>query len=155
MIEVNVPKDILKHKTKFVANFTVRETVCLFFAAAFALFGYVYLFTGIPGKGRVYASAVLAVPFLVVGFMKLYDQPFEKMAMIIIRDNLLYPPIRKYEIRYPEYEKYRKTGNISEINAVDNEENGNAKAGKKKKSTKQQQKTAKAVKPSKEYKAIK
>lgn len=133
MIEVNIPKDILRYKSKFIANFTVREIVCLSLGALSAVVGYNNLFASLPGKGRMYAAALIAIPFFIVGFIKLYGQPFEKIAKVIIIDNLIYPAVRKNEIHYPEYEKYKKTG-------VGKTKNG---------------KPAKAAKPCKQYKSIK
>lgn len=146
MIECPIPQDILKYKTKFIANFSIRETVCLGLGGIAGALGYILFFKNMGMYPKMYLSAILAVPFFLFGFLKPLGQPLEKILVQVIYDNFICPPIRKYEIRYPEYEKFIKSG-IQLSNSIAEE---NSKKTSKKKKKKQENKAIK----SKEYKAI-
>jgi len=108
MVEAAMTQDILKHKSKFFGNFTVREGCALGIALGLGLWGYFSLFKEIEGDMRIYLTALITLPVLAVGFIKIFNQPFEKIIGIIIYDNFITPANRVYELRYPEYEKYQK-----------------------------------------------
>ena len=165
MIEVPIPHDILKYKTKFIANFTVRQFVSLCLGGAVGIFSYFFLFKDVPG-GK-YLTALLIVPFFLVGFITIFGQPFEKIAWNVIYDNFICPAKRRYEVHHPEYEKLIRENtaetlasqeNISKITANESEEeSADTKNKKKKAKTKSQSKKKdkeKKVKKSKEFKAI-
>ena len=147
MIECAIPQDILKYKTKFIGNFSVRETVCIGLGGMAALASYFTLLSGLGTQPRMYISAFIAVPFFLFGFFKPLGQPLEKILIQIVYDNFICPPIRKYEIRRPEYENYLK--DKPALGIVDSEEL-DGKSKKKKKKNSQEIKIAK----SKEYKSI-
>lgn len=101
MIETEIPKNILKHKVKVVAGLSLREISCGVCGAAIGLLSYFYLFEGLgESSARIGLSGFLALPLFLIGFMQLYDQPFEKMAYIIVMENLIYPPKRPYATKY-------------------------------------------------------
>lgn len=142
MVESPIPQDILKYKGKFVANFSVRETVFGALGIAAALAGYFWLFKDVGGSNaRMYLSAFVSLPFFVIGFVKLYDQPFEKIAPALVRENFIYPAKRRKETHYPVFEKYEKTrywllpesGDLTEDEEKEQEDTGKKSRNKKKK----------------------
>lgn len=110
MVECPMPQDILKRKSKFIANLSVREVCCGACGVAFGLLGYFSWFKGIEAQNvRQMLSMLCILPFLLVGFVKLYDQPFEKIAPTIVFDNFICPVKRKKETHFREFEKYEST----------------------------------------------
>lgn len=165
MIECAIPQDILKYKTKFIGNFTVREVACLSVGTAVGLTCYFTLFGGLSSTTKMYASAICMVPFFLFGFLKPLGQPLEKFLAQVIFDNFVCPPIRKYEVRYPEYEKFQRTGVLDtekEKQSADTAEIFNNKGSsedkafkkKQKKMPKQKSEQSKKIAKSKEYKGI-
>ena len=111
MIEAFVPQDILKHKAKFIASFSAREIISITLSAVAIIVTNVGVIKD-PGASidlRIFLSSFVALPFLLVGFVQLYEQPFEKIAKNIFIENFLYPMKRKKETHHPELEKYEKT----------------------------------------------
>lgn len=109
MIERPVPQDILKYKTKFAAGLSLREFGWGVGGVVVALICFFYIFAGISNmQTKAVISACFTLPFFLVGFVKIMDMPFEKAITQIFIENFIYPPIRKYEIHYPEMEKYKK-----------------------------------------------
>ena len=101
MLETEIPKDILKHKSKVVAGMSFRQAIFGAAGVAVGLLSYFFLFDGLGESSlRIGLSAILAVPFFLIGFVQLYEQPFEKMAYIIIMENLIYPAKRPYATKF-------------------------------------------------------
>ena len=138
MIEANIPQDILKYKTKFIANFSVRETIFLAAGAIAGVSSYITFLSEMPKDVRMYGAAGIAIFLFMFGFCKPFGLPLEKAIFIIIMDNFIYPPKRYKDVKFSEYEKYRK-------GLID----ADGKSIGKNKGTK-----AVKVKASKEYKAI-
>lgn len=108
MIEASIPHDILKYKTKFIAGFSIRECIFIVLIGIAAVLSITKLFPDMETTAKIYVTAGLVTPIGVVGFVKPYGQPFEKIAFQIIYDNFICPLNRKKEIHYPEYERFRK-----------------------------------------------
>lgn len=141
MIECPMPKDILKYKSKFIANLSVREVSCGALGMGLGLICYFSWTSGIEAKDmKMLLSFLVAMPFFLIGFIKLYDQPFEKIVPTIVLDNFLSPAKKKKEIHYPEFEKYQKTRYWITPEVVPEEVTEEDNLGKKKK-TKGKQKT--------------
>jgi len=97
MLETEIPKDILKHKSKVIAGLSFRQAIFGAAGVATGLLSYFYLFSSLGDSSlRIGLSGLLAVPFFLIGFVQLYEQPFEKMAYIIVMENLVYPAKRPY-----------------------------------------------------------
>lgn len=139
MIEVPIPQDILKYKTKFIANLSVRECVCGVAGAVVAIYCYRNFFTGFSNSMRICLGALPATPIFIVGFGNLFGQPVEKVIGQMLWDNFVCPPTRKNEVHRPLLEKATATTTANEPTA---------KKGKTKKKA-----PARAAK-SKEYKGI-
>lgn len=133
MIEQSMPQDILKYKSKFIANFSLREMGCASVGIGLGLLCYFSWTKNIPSSdARMVLSFITTMPFLLIGFVKIYALPFEKIVPIIIFDNFISPPKKKKEIHYPEFEKYEKTRywQIDELKQIEEENKKNP--GKKK-----------------------
>jgi len=110
MVEAPIPQDILKYKPKFIMNFSVRETVFGALAIGLGLLSY-FLWTPKDADQtlRMTISFCVILPFFLIGFVKIYEQPFEKIAVSLIMENFIYPAKRKREVHFPSFEKYEKT----------------------------------------------
>ena len=173
MVECPIPQDILKYKPKFIANLSVRETVFGGLGVGLGLLSYFSWTKNIESTDmRMLVSFLVIMPFFLIGFVKLYDQPFEKIAATLVMENFVYPLKRKKEVHFPEFEKYEKTrewlldedfsliegGTIDELASLEEDEeagtrNGKGKKGKTKSNKKTSQKVT--VKKSSTYKGIK
>lgn len=94
---VTMSKDILARENRAIGNFTTRQVLFGGIGSALALF---IGFKGAVGFGvqtRIYLSVLAAMPFFIWGFVKIYDEPMEKILPIIIRDNYLNPVKRLYK----------------------------------------------------------
>ena len=106
MIDGPVLQDIEQYKTKNVMGFSAREFICLV-SGGFIAIAIFFLLGGISEGWEIRAliAAIPASPILVMGFLRPFNQPFEKVAGSFIEDNIIAPNIRKKEIHYPEWEK--------------------------------------------------
>jgi len=156
MIEGPIPQDITKHKAKFIANFSSRQVVCLVGAAFGGVGGYAGFLKGIENTDvRMFVSFLIALPFLLIGFVEVYEQPFEKIAPIIILENFLWPVWRKKETHFPNLEAYEKTRpwlvdtaqEEESDEGEENEDNDDSSSKKKKKSSKNKKKKPEKLKP--------
>ena len=149
MIEVVIPQDVLKHKAKFLGNLSTREVVCGGSGIALALFMRFVVLTRVENQDtRLFLIALTVLPFVLVGFVPIYGQPFEKIALTMVLENYIYPMKRRKEVRFPEYEKFEKTRPWLFIEESEPE----APQNKKSKGTKGRAKPQKVrIKPSEEY----
>lgn len=110
MVECPIPQDILKYKSKFIANLSVRETVFGGLGVGLGLWSYFGWTKGLESQDlKMFISFLVILPFFLIGFVKLYDQPFEKIAMTLVIENFIYPLKRKKEVHFREFEKYEST----------------------------------------------
>lgn len=142
MIESPIPQDILKYKTKFIGNFSIRESIFLVLAGISAATAFFVFLSDFPTRPRIILTALFALPFLIFGFFTIIGQPLEKVLFDIIVDNFLTPIRIPKEVRYPELEKFEKSRNFE-----------SATADNKKKSKSNGKKIK--IKSSKEFKSIK
>lgn len=96
MVKRNIPRDINQYKAKQIGPFTTRQIICLIPAAGLALGAYFGL-RNIIGDASLLVAIVLALPFLLCGFVTLYNVPFEKFALQVIRTVILAPTTRRYK----------------------------------------------------------
>lgn len=97
MIEVKVPKDILKYKTRLVGPFTSRQVLCFGIAVALDLLFYstVYQALGLPMELLFYVILLLDIPIMAFGYCTPMELPLEKYIKILIQTKLLAPTKRK------------------------------------------------------------
>lgn len=96
MIEVEIPNDICKYETKFIGPFTTRQTICVAAALVTVFPAYLFLSQYFIQKVALILCMVASTPFILCGFVKPYDMPFEKYAVIIFNTLFRYPAKRKY-----------------------------------------------------------
>lgn len=154
MVECPMPQDILKRKSKFIANFSVREVCSAACGLAVGLLGYFSWFSGIEEQTlRQGLTVILILPFILVGFIKMYDQPFEKIAPTVVFDNFICPLKRKKETHFKEFEKYEATRYWMKVDPKEDQESEGSKKSKKKK--KKPTPTKVTIKKSEQYIGIK
>lgn len=147
---VEMSKNILTHKSKIIGNFSTREVVCGGIGALIALgigFSGTIKGSNMTLNEKVMISFLFALPFFLIGFVKLYGQPLEKILPIIIYDNFIVPLIRPYKTEYIIEEKKKLKGlgikgieeGIEEVEAEEEREDKDIveKESSKKKKTKQ------------------
>lgn len=96
MIELNVPKDVTKYKPKLVAGLTFRQAASLVVASIIAVPIYLYLKDIFIVEVVALGCGVLAIPILLVGFLPVYEMPFEKFAFLAIKTLFFTPAKRRY-----------------------------------------------------------
>lgn len=153
MVEAPIPQDILKYKTKFIGNFSVREASCLAAGTCAILFPYMSFIKdwNIDITYKIVIASLFGLPFFAVGFITLLGQPLEKVLFSIIMENFIYPMTRKKETHHPEYEKYMNTRDWMKEDYMNSEENESENTKKHSKNKKKKQK----VTNSSEYVGIK
>lgn len=98
MLEAQTPMDIRKYDAKLVGPFTTRQLVC-FVGGAVLSYGCYKLFGNILGNTTFYVSCVVALPFLVCGWIKPYGMPFERFFQSAFVSTVLAPKHRKYKTK--------------------------------------------------------
>ena len=115
-IKRQIPRDIMKYKTKIIGGLTARQIVCFVPGSALAI-GAFFLFKPLLGEGAALPAIIVGLPFFLCGGLTMYGVPFEKFIGTIYRNTIATPPTRKYKTEsvYSDYltcEKpmYRKAG---------------------------------------------
>lgn len=109
MIERPMPQDIMEFKPKIMAGLTARQLIWGFVSGLITIIAYLTYGKSMGmGPLTIALCAVPAIPTALIGFVPIMGQPFEKVAVQVVIDNFIAPPIRKKEIHFPEYEKWRK-----------------------------------------------
>lgn len=109
MIERPMPQDVMKYKAKLLGNLSGRQ--CLAIIGCVAVIAPSYFLFGSKVESihiKIFISALPALPIFIIGFMPIMGLPAEKVGIPMIVDNFIAPAIRKKEIHYPEYEKWKK-----------------------------------------------
>lgn len=110
MIEMPIPQDILKVKTKVLFGLSTRELIWGGIGCALLLYNLFSTFAFIPSiTQRALVACLPSIPFFCIGFAQIHGIAFEKMIIPFLIDNLLSPPIRRKEIHYESLEKREKT----------------------------------------------
>lgn len=111
MIEAPIPQDILKYKTKFIGNFSMREMACLAAGVVAIIYPYMTFIKDweLEITYKIVIAALFGLPFFALGFVQLLGQPLEKVLIPMFMENFIYPMTRKKETHHPEFEKFVKT----------------------------------------------
>ncbi len=97
MIEREIVKDIKSYEPKFIGPFSLRQTVCVALGAA-ASFPVFFLLNKIfITEFSLLVASVIIAPFLICGWYKPYDIPFEKFVYRYLKTTLMTPSKRKYK----------------------------------------------------------
>lgn len=163
MIERPMPQDIMEFKPKLMAGLTARQLIWGFVSGLITIIAYFVYGRNLEMSPLSIALCALpAIPTALVGFVPIMGQPFEKVAVQVVLDNFIAPPVRKKEIHFVDYEKWRKLNydeledlkkkiaeeKIREAKEAEEEEKQKAlgKKAKKKKLTKAEIKAAEKAK---------
>lgn len=95
-IEREIPKDISKYEPKFAGPFTIRNLVFGIPGIALAVVCHFLLRPFVPNDVNFFINIVVALPFLLCGWVKPYGIPFEKYISIVFISLVLAPKHRKY-----------------------------------------------------------
>ena len=95
LIVRTIPRDISKYDAAQIGPLTTRQFIGLVLGAVVAIPSY-FLFRSALGESALLLSTVLALPFLLCGFYKPYDIPFERYARSVFASVLLSPTKKKY-----------------------------------------------------------
>ena len=93
-LEIKIPKEITKYEAKLIGPLTTRQTVCLipgFGAAILAKMLCDQLAPSITGMAMI----LVFIPFGLLGFVKVYEMPFEQFAVGWFKTRFLAPSKRK------------------------------------------------------------
>ncbi len=96
MIEIEVPKDIRKYEAKLVGAFTTRQVGCLAVAAVICVPIYFLLKDILPRDVVTLIIMILALPEVLLGWVKPYGMTFELFVRTAFISNVLSPKKRKY-----------------------------------------------------------
>lgn len=117
MIERPIPQDVFAYKTKAIGNFSARELVFGAIGVAVTAAGIFGFFSFIEDTSmRALVSVLPALPFFLIGFVKIYNTPFEKIILSVIEDSFIQPPKRIKEVHQIEEEEYKKSKVINPKN---------------------------------------
>lgn len=115
-IERKINKDIANYKAKLIGPFTLRQIICLIPAigiAALCLWG---LKDVIPStEARIYIMIPLMLPFILFGWVKIYNQPLEKFLKSALVSMVLSPAKRKYKTKRDEEPRVRSVNKKAAI----------------------------------------
>lgn len=98
MVEREVLKDINSYKAKFIGPLTLRNFVCIAIAAAIAIPVYLILNIWFVPTFCMLVSAIFAAPALMCGFYQPYGEPLEKFVVTFIKQSVIAPTNRPYEV---------------------------------------------------------
>ena len=90
MIEVNIPKDIRKYKTKVVGPFTVRQTVGLIIGLGLGFIGN-RIASALSSDAKIFMTMLFGVPGVLIGWISMFGMSFEKYFNVIITNTFLIP----------------------------------------------------------------
>ena len=114
MISCPMPQDIFQYKAKFIGNFTIRQLIWGTAGVFTIIISYQYIFAGVESSLRLKLAAIMGLPLLAIGFIKIYDQPLEKILGPLLIDNFLTPAKRLNEIHFPDFEKEHRINKESQ-----------------------------------------
>ena len=95
MIERDI-KDTDKYEPKLIGPLSTRQTVFGVIGIAFALVGY-FLTKESLGDAAFFIGALMASPFMLCGFYKPHNLPFEKYAKAVFVSMFIAPAKRRYK----------------------------------------------------------
>lgn len=103
MIEVKIPKEIRSYQETLFFGLNLRQTLCAVVALAVNVPLYLFLYPRIGSDLAGWIIIFTAVPFILVGFIRMNGMPFERAAVCAAR--LLFQS-QKYSYRTENYFEY-------------------------------------------------
>lgn len=107
---MEIPKDIRKYEAKLIGPLTTRQAICLVPAVALAVLAYTTLDNFLSQDVCLFIVIIIVAPFLLCGWFKPYNMPFEKFLQTVFVSVVLAPVNRKYVTKnvYEEIAKERE-----------------------------------------------
>lgn len=96
MISVKINRDIQQYKSKVILNFNLREFLSIVIALSIVIPFHLLLAKHIPSKLTSWVEIFIVAPVLLAGFFEYHGMPFERYVMQVIKNEFLYPKVRKY-----------------------------------------------------------
>lgn len=96
MIEIEIPKDINKYEAKLIGPFSTRQAACFALAALITVPTFLGLSQALPRDLCMIICIILAMPFILVGWIKPYGMKFEQFMKTAFISNVLAPAKRLY-----------------------------------------------------------
>ena len=100
MIELEIPKDIRAYEAKLIGPFTTRQLFCAI-GGALGFYGSYKAAAAVLGEDSSLIwlfPIIVAIPFALIGWVKLYGLTFEKFAKSVFVSMFLAPTKRLYKI---------------------------------------------------------
>lgn len=97
-LEIQIPKEITKYEAKLIGPLTGRQTIWSVVGAVAAILTKNAVDFVAP-EWSIIACVFAALPFALIGFVKVYEMPFEKYAIGYIKTHLMAPQKRKSKIK--------------------------------------------------------
>ena len=119
MLEIEMSRDIKDFQPKIIGPFTLRQIACVGISFAYGIPMYKLLPGDIVTKMMIVLFAML--PVLICGWLKVYDEPFEKFLKIIILNKFVKPVNRKYKVKNEFVQSdvyYKKIKRSRKINVI-------------------------------------
>lgn len=135
MINVKICKDVKSAETKLIFNLTGRQLICVILAAVVSISAFLLLKPFLGIEPLFVVITFLCVPFVGIGFFKIYGLPLEKFLYIIWFDNFKSDANLKYKTEnfYSNKDRYIHTAaELETTEEVVEEANGKKKKPKKK-----------------------
>lgn len=95
MIKVIMTDDVRKYEIKTAGPFTTRQIICI--ALGFAYSIPIAMFVPMSWDNKILLIAVLAMPVIIAGFIKMDGAKFEVLLLRILYLKILTPARRKYK----------------------------------------------------------
>ena len=111
LISVKINRDIQQYKSKVILNFSMREFLSIVIALAIAVPFHIFIGKHIPEDLTSWVEILVVAPVLLAGFFQYHGMPFERYILQIIKNEFLYPKVRKYvstDEQYISREKVKK-----------------------------------------------
>ena len=97
-LEIQIPKEITKYEAKLIGPLTTRQTFCSVIGGTAAILAN-YLCGLVAPDFATGAVVFAAAPFVALGFIKIYEMPFEQFAIGYVKTHILAPQTRKSKIK--------------------------------------------------------
>lgn len=99
MIETYIIGDIQNREAKTFGNYTTRQAIC----GGLGIICNIFMYTKVVPETfdistRLGLSIMLGLPFYLVGFVKFYGMPLEKVLPTIFYDNFILPQKRQFQV---------------------------------------------------------
>ena len=105
MKEIAIPEDISKYEASFIFGMTARQLMFVLVGLAFGAPAF-FALKAIDMTLAFIVTAILAAPFIVCAFVKVYSMRMEDFLRSAIISNVLSPKKRKYETDETAFKEY-------------------------------------------------